>query len=194
MVFPAPGGQQKTQGLARQHGFVDCGDLMGQRLHQRGVHGQHRIKQVGQANAVRLGREPKQGAVAVEAPGTARFHHLQTRLIVAIQDFFRHPPVGTAVNQGQCLRAVPFHIDHRHQHFGQNTPERRIRSQVFQFHTLSIPPHGYGMHTQDNTLQSFHCPNRSFTNRSIENAPASFPLFFKNEAMTGARFRPGGIC
>ncbi len=55
-------------------------------------------------------------------------------------------------------------------------------------------PMGIASNTQNNTLQSLHRPKPYFTNKSIKNAQASFLLFFNNEAMTGAKFRPGGVC
>ena len=43
-------GEQEAQRLARQHRLVDGGDLVRQRLDQRGVDGQHRIEEVGEAD------------------------------------------------------------------------------------------------------------------------------------------------
>ena len=62
-------GQQEAQRLARQHRLVDGRDLVRQRLDDRGVDGQHRVEEVGQADALRLGDQAEEGAVAVEAPG-----------------------------------------------------------------------------------------------------------------------------
>ncbi len=53
-------GQQEAQRLAGQHLAVDAGDLVGQRLDQRGVDGQHRIEEVGQVDAVGLGHQAEQ--------------------------------------------------------------------------------------------------------------------------------------
>ena len=79
MVLPAPGivGQQKPQRLPRQHRLVDGGDLVRQRLDQRGVDGEQRVEQVGQADPLRLGDQPEQRAVAVEAPRPALLHDLE---------------------------------------------------------------------------------------------------------------------
>ena len=65
-------GQQEAQRLARQHLAVDGGDLVRQRLDERGVDGEERVEEVGQADALRLGDQPEQRAVAVEAPRPAR--------------------------------------------------------------------------------------------------------------------------
>ena len=75
-------GEQEAQRLARQHRLVDGRDLVRQRLDQRGVDGQHRIEQVRQADAMRLGDEAEQRAVAVEAPGPALLHDFEARLVV----------------------------------------------------------------------------------------------------------------
>ncbi|GEM_PF-4094257 len=111
-------GEQETQGLTRQHGLINGSDLMGQRFHQRGRHGKQGTEQVGQANAMRFSRQAEQGAVAVETPGPALFHHIETRLVMAIQNLVRHTAIGTTIDQRQSIRTVPFHIDNRHQHIG----------------------------------------------------------------------------
>ena len=53
-------GEQEAQRLARQHRLVDGGDLVRQRLDDRGVDGQHRIEQMREADAVRLGDQAEQ--------------------------------------------------------------------------------------------------------------------------------------
>ena len=47
-------GQQKAQRLAGQHRLVDGRDLVRQRFDQGGVHGQHGVEEVGEADAVGL--------------------------------------------------------------------------------------------------------------------------------------------
>ena len=66
-------GEQEAQRLARQHLLVDGRDLVRQRLDDRGVDGEQRIEEVGQVDALRLGDQAEQRAVAVEAPGAASF-------------------------------------------------------------------------------------------------------------------------
>ena len=65
-------GKQEAQRLPWQHGFVDRSDLVRQRLDQRCVNGQHRIEEVGGTYVIRLGDEPEERAIAVEAPRSAR--------------------------------------------------------------------------------------------------------------------------
>ena len=79
-------GEQEAQRLARQHRLVDRGDLVRQRIHERGVDREHRIEEVREADAVRLGDEAEERAVAVEAPRAARLDDLEARLVVAVED------------------------------------------------------------------------------------------------------------
>ena len=62
-------GEQEAQGLACEHRLVDRRDLMGQRLDQRGMHRQHRVEEVGEVDAVRLGDQAEEVASAIETPG-----------------------------------------------------------------------------------------------------------------------------
>ena len=64
MVLPAPGSSasRNLQGLPRQHRPVDSSDLVGQRLDQRGVHGEQRVEEVGEADPVGLRRPVETGA------------------------------------------------------------------------------------------------------------------------------------
>ena len=83
-------GEQEAQRLARQHRLVDRRDLVRQRLDERGVDRQHRIEEVREADAVRLGDEAEERAVAVEAPGAALLDDLEARLVVAVEQLVRH--------------------------------------------------------------------------------------------------------
>jgi len=74
--------QQESQRLAGQHGFIDRRDLVRQRVDEGSVDGQHRIKQVGEPDAVRLGHQPVQRAVAIKTPRPARSHDFQTGFVV----------------------------------------------------------------------------------------------------------------
>jgi hypothetical protein len=70
MVLPAPGSSasKEAQRLARQHRLIDGGDLMRQRIDDRGMDGQHRVEQVRQTDALRLGHQAEECAIAIEAP------------------------------------------------------------------------------------------------------------------------------
>ena len=45
-------GKDESQRLPGKHGFIDCGNLMGKRLHIGSVDGHHRIKEISQADAI----------------------------------------------------------------------------------------------------------------------------------------------
>jgi hypothetical protein len=125
-------GEEKAQRLPRQHGFVDGGDLVRQRLDQRSVDGQDRVEQVRQANAVRFGDEAKQRAVAVEAPRPPLLEHLEPRFVVPVEDLLRDPPVRRAVDEGERVRAVPLHAHDGHRAVGQKAPDGGVRAEVFE--------------------------------------------------------------
>ena len=78
-------GQQESQRLARQHRLVDRRDLVRQRFDQRGVDSQNRIEQMREPDAVGLGDEPEQTAVAVETPGPALLNDFESRLVVTVK-------------------------------------------------------------------------------------------------------------
>mgnify|MGYP006182894369 CR=1 FL=1 len=59
-----------AQGLARQHGLIDGGDLVRQRLHVGRVDRHHGIEQVREVDPVSLGGELEVGPIRVEAPRT----------------------------------------------------------------------------------------------------------------------------
>ena len=117
--------QQKSQRLARQHLLVDRCDLVRQRFDERGMDGEHRIEQMRQPDAVRLGDEPKQLAVAVEAPGLALLRHLEAPLIGAVQDLVAHPPGRVLVGELQGVVAVPLNVDDGDERFGEDASHGR---------------------------------------------------------------------
>ena len=51
---------------------------------------EHGIEEVREADAVRLGDEAEERAVAVEAPRPALLHDLEARLVVAVEDLVGH--------------------------------------------------------------------------------------------------------
>ena len=90
-------GEQEAQRLARQHRLVDRRDLVRQRLDERGVDRQHRVEEVREADALRLGDEAEERAVAVEAPGPALLDDLEARLVVAVEQL-----VGDPAGRASC--------------------------------------------------------------------------------------------
>ena len=127
-------GQQETKRLSRQHGFVHRGDLVRQWLDLRGVHGEHRVEEMREANALRLGDQAQQGAVAVETPRPPDLGHLEPLFVVTVQKLIGDLASGRLVGQLERLGAEPLHADNRHQAVGQNTAHRSVGLQVFKFH------------------------------------------------------------
>ena len=134
MVLPAPGivGQQEAQRLPRQHRLVDRRDLVRQRLNERGVDGQHRIEEVRKADAVRLGDQAEQGAVAVETPGPALLHELEARLVVAVEQLVGHLAGGRLVGEFEGLGAEPLHADDRDEAVRKDAAHRGVGLKVFE--------------------------------------------------------------
>ena len=137
-------GQQEAQWLARQHGLVDGGDLVRQRLHHRGVNGENRVKEMGQPDTLGLGDEAEEVAVAIEAPRPADRHHLDSGFVVAVEQFVGDPAFRRLVGQFDGGGAVPLHVHHGHQSVGQNAANRGVGGQFFKLSHISRSPRGCG--------------------------------------------------
>src|SRR5579859_7886989 len=72
-------------------------DLVGKGVHQRSMDGKERIEEVGELDAVRLGDEPEEGSVSVEAPGLALGDDVDCRLAVPIEKLVAELPGGVLV-------------------------------------------------------------------------------------------------
>ena len=127
-------GQQEPQRLPRQHRLVHRGDLMRQRLHQRGVHRQRGVEQVREVDAQRLGHQPKQFPVAVEAPRPPLLDNLQARFVVAVEDLAAQLAAGPPVGELQRVGPEPARAHHRHQNIRQDAAYGGGGLQVFQLH------------------------------------------------------------
>ena len=84
---------------------------MRQRLDDRGVDREHRVEQVGEADALRLGDEAEERAVAVETPGPALLDHVEAGFVVAVEQLVGDLPARGLVGQLQGLRAEPLDAD-----------------------------------------------------------------------------------
>ena len=71
-----------------------------------------------QADALRLGHEPEERAVAVETPRPPRLDHLEARLVVAIEQLVCDSPGRVLVRQLDGVGAEPFQIDNRDEAVG----------------------------------------------------------------------------
>ena len=122
--------QQEPERLARQELAVDRRDLVRQRLEHRGVDGEERVEEVGEADPEGLGDQAEQGPVPVEGEGRTRGLDLQARLIVPVEELLSDPAGLVAVGQGEGLGAVPVDLDHRDRPVGQHTAYPRARGEV----------------------------------------------------------------
>ena len=125
-------GQQEAQRLARQHRLVDGRDLVRQRLDERGVDGQHRIEEVGQPDALRLGDEPEQArrrrrssraGPARRPRGGARRGGRAARW---------RPCRRRLVGQLERLGAEPLHADDRDEAVRQDAADGGVGLEVFE--------------------------------------------------------------
>ena len=96
------------------------------------MHRQHRVGQVRQADAVGLGDQPEQGAIAVEAPGAALLGDLQAWLVVAVEQFVGEPAGRCLVGQFQGLGAEPLDRDDRDQAVRQDAAHGGTGEELFQ--------------------------------------------------------------
>ena len=129
-------GEEEAQRRTGQHGLVDGGDLVGERLHVGGVDGQQGVEEMGEADALGLGNEAEEGAVAVEAPGAGLFGDADAGLVVAVEEFVGDLAGGRFVGQLDGVVPVPLHVDHRDEAVCQDALDSGVGCEFFQFHSL----------------------------------------------------------
>ncbi len=78
--------EQEAQRLARKHLAIDGRDLVRQRLDLRRSDREVGVEQVGEPDAVRLGREAQQPAVGIKPIGPARLDKFKADLLAAIDE------------------------------------------------------------------------------------------------------------
>ncbi len=123
--------EQEAERLARQHGLIDGRDLVRQWVHERGMHRQHGVEEVREADPVRLRHEAEECAVTVEAPRSAGLGDLQARLVVAIEDLVGDAAVGSPVDERQGVRPVPLDGDDRYHGVRQDAADGGVGLEVF---------------------------------------------------------------
>ncbi len=126
-------GQEEPKRLPRQHLAVDSRYLVRQRVDDRGVNRQQRIKEVGQIDSVRFRHQPEELAVAVEAPRTAGFDYFQGGFAIAIEQLY----VGLAgrILIGKLNRCgpIPPDVDYSDQAVGQYALDGGAPLEILQF-------------------------------------------------------------
>ena len=93
---------------------------MWERFHQRGVHREHRVKQVREPDALCLRDEPEERAIAIEAPRPPNLDYLETRLVVTVDQLAGDPAGGVLVGELDGVRAVPLDVDDRGEAVGSD--------------------------------------------------------------------------
>ncbi len=124
--------QQKPQWLAREHCFVNRGDLVRQRVDQRCVDREDGVEEMREANPLCLGNQSKKRAISIEAPGATGRNDLESRLIVAIKELVPDASARVFIRQLESLRTEPLRIDSVHQRVGEDASNRRSRGNFFE--------------------------------------------------------------
>ncbi len=129
-------GEEEAQGRAGQHGLVDGGDLVGEGLDVGGVYGQQGVEEVGEADALGLGDEAEEGAVAVEAPGAGLLGDVDAGFVVAVEELVGDVAGGCLVCQLDGVVPVPLHVDHCDEAVCQDALDSGVGCEFFQFHSM----------------------------------------------------------
>jgi len=120
--------------LPRQHRLVDGGDLVRQRFEIGCVDRQHGIEEMRQPDALRLGHQAKQRAIAVEAPRAAALDDLEPSLVVAEQKLVRDRARRRLVGQLDRLGAEPLHADDGDERVGEHAAEGGSGLEILESH------------------------------------------------------------
>ena len=84
------------------------------------MNGEHRVEEMRETDALRLGDEPKQVSVAVEAPRPTLLDDFDARLVVAIEQLVGDLARRVLVGEFERLGAEPLDADDRNQAIWQN--------------------------------------------------------------------------
>ena len=125
-------GQQVAQGLFAKHRIIDGGNLVRQRLNQRGMHGNQGVKQVGQADTIRLRGQAKEGTISIKTPRQTSGDDLQVLHSITIQQFVTQVAVDIFINELNTRRTMPFDTDHRDITARKETLNQYPRREIFQ--------------------------------------------------------------
>ena len=109
---------------------------MGERLDVGGMDGQQGVEEMGEANALGLGDEAEEGAVAVEAPWAGLFGDADAGLVVAVEELVGDLASGCFVGQLDGVVPVPLHVDHSDEAVCQDALDSGVGCEFFQFHSI----------------------------------------------------------
>jgi len=90
---------------------------------------------VREADALRLGDQAEERAVAIEAPRPALLHDLESRLVMPVQQFVGHLTGGRLVGELDGFGAEPLHADDGDGAVGQDAADGGGRLELFKRHS-----------------------------------------------------------
>ena len=85
-----------------------------------------------EVDALRLGNQPEQFTIPVEAPGPALFHHFDAELVVTVEQLVRDLALGSFVGVLDSGGAMPLHTHHGHEPVWQYASHRGVGFKVFE--------------------------------------------------------------
>ena len=94
---------------------------------------------MSEADAVRLGDEPEQPAIAVETPRLSLLGYVKAAFISTVQDFIAHQARRVLVRWLQRVVAVPLDADDGDECLGKNASDGDVGLEVFEFHNTRAP-------------------------------------------------------
>jgi hypothetical protein len=106
--------QQVAEGLAGQHLPVHRRDLVRERLQERGVHGQVRIEEVGEAETLGLGGQAKPSGIRIKRQAPTAGDNLQARGLLGKQEDRVDVSVRGAVDHIEDAVPVRLYAEHSH--------------------------------------------------------------------------------
>ncbi len=129
--------QHVAQGLARQHGFIDGGDLVRQRFDVGGMNRHHRIEQMRQIDPISFGSELEFLSGCIECPRATGFGQRQIGFVGTEEHALQQLAVRGLEIDGECVVADRFRSDDANNVPRLNTGDGRVFLDIFEF------KHGY---------------------------------------------------
>ncbi len=131
-------GEQEAQGLARQHLAVDRGDLMRQRLDQRGRQREVGIEQIGQPDTLGLRRQPEQVAITAKRPRPTRSSQLERSLVAAVDQPVANRPARFLECDLDRLVTEPLDLDNLRRLARDEPVDQCSRRQLLKMHRSGL--------------------------------------------------------
>ena len=105
IVLPAPGSSasRNRSGWRGSISWYTAVIWCGKRIDDRGVHREHRVEQMGEADAMCLGHEAEEGSITVETPRPPALDDLEPRLVVPVEQLVGDLPGRPSCRSVQAL-------------------------------------------------------------------------------------------